>query len=72
MMEIESEGEDFNDYDLDMQPLSLKTDKKLVLSHEAESVASSIYSRRNKTVELNRSIDPNNISSRHFFNLKTR
>lgn len=72
-MDIESE-ESYNneDEELDLQPLSLKTDKKLVLTHEAESIASSIISRRHKDVLLNRNIDPNNFGQRHFYALKAR
>ncbi len=55
-----------------MQPLSLKTDKKLVLTHEAESIASSIGSRRLKTNELNRALDPNNYAQKSYFTVKTK
>lgn len=71
-MDIESEESYNNEEELDLQPLSLKTDKKLVLTHEAESIASSILSRRQKDVLLNRNIDPNNFAQRHFYSLKAR
>jgi hypothetical protein len=71
MMDIESE-EDANNEELDIEPLTLKTDKKLKLSREAESTASSIISKRNRFPELNRALDPANTAQKNVFVLKTR
>lgn len=70
-MEIESDP-DVSNQELDIEPLSLKTDKRLVLTREAESIASSIFSRRTRVAELNRNLDPDNSAQRLGLALKTK
>ncbi len=48
-MDIES-SEELNNEEIDFEPLTLKNDKKLMLSREGESIASSIINRRTKNV----------------------
>ncbi len=58
--------------DFDFEPLEHKTDKKLVLSHEAESMASEIINRRTRHPELNKGLDPGNNAHKFSLTLKTK
>lgn len=73
-MEIESEESHIHSEEesIDMEPLNLKTNKKLVLTHQAESDAFSIANRRVKTTELNRIVDPHNKAQKSYLTLKTK
>ena len=70
-MDIESDDNASNE-ELDFEPLTLKTDKPLVLSREAEESASNIFSKRSKKPNLHRAFDPDNKAQRSQLNLSTK
>lgn len=71
-MDIEYSQESNNEQEFEYEPISKKNDKKFVLSHEAESIASSIMNRRSKNVEFNRALDPNNTAVKCSMGLRTK
>ncbi len=71
MMQSESD-EEYNGPELDLEPAQKKNDKRLVLNHATQTIASEMVNRRCRKAELNRDIDPNNRAGRYPLNLKTK
>jgi hypothetical protein len=70
-MDIESSQED-NEIELDFEPLTIRTDKKLVLSNDAEHLAFDLLSKRSRYAELNKDIDPQSTAQKLHLAVKTR
>lgn len=70
-MDIESSQED-NEIELDIEPLTIRTDKKLVLSNDAEHLAFDLLSKRSRHAELNKDIDPHSNAQKLHLAVKTR